>query len=209
MLLYIQSNSTPFESLYGDECYQYDGICSMHLNKLMASDDSLTTLSNNAISEKQLSEFFSVLERFSGIVSDECSAVVMPFLCQYAYPPCDGNGSAQFITQEQCINIRDEVCKTEWRFAMTTEQGNLLPVCETFGANNQSSSIRNELNITEPLKCHYQFKEFCGLCLPLCGTFSQYPDQVRFGGRAVIILAAVLGLTGGFVILIAAVIKRL
>ena len=206
LLLYIQLNSTPFESLYGDKCYQYDGICSMHLNDLMASNASLTTLSNNAINEEQLSEFFLILESFSTIVSDECSTVVMPFLCQYVYPPCDGNGSAQFITQEQCINVRDDVCKTEWRLAMTTEQGKLLPVCETFGADNQSSSI---INISDPLKCHYQFKEFCGLCLPLCGTFSQYPDQVKLGERAVIILAAVLALTGGLVILSAVVIKRL
>ena len=205
ILLYTQSNSTPLESLYGDECSQYDGICSMHLNELTASDKSLTTLSSNAIYEQQLAELFSVLESYTAIVSDECSAVVLPFLCQYVYPPCDGNGSAQFITKEQCTNVRDDVCETEWRIAMTTEQGNLLPVCETFGADNQSSSINN----TKPLRCHYQFKEFCGLCLPLCGSFSQYPDQVKLGERAVIILAAVLGLTGGFVILIAAVIKRL
>ena len=128
----------------------------------------------------------------------------MPFLCQYAYPPCDGNGSAQFITQEQCINIRDDVCKTEWRIAMGTQEGNLLPVCETFVADNESSSVTV---IREPLKCHYQFKELCGLCLPLCGTFSQYSKQVKFGERAVIILSAVLTLVCGFIIFIAAVIR--
>ena len=197
------------ESLYGDECSQYDGICEIHLNRLTSTDNDLITLSNSFTTEQQLSELFLFLETPSAFISDKCSAVVMPFLCQYAYPPCDGNGSAQFITQEQCINIRDDVCKTEWIFAMTTEQGNLLPVCETFGADNQSSSMKNELNISDPLRCHYQFKEFCGLCLPLCGTFSQYPDQVKLGERAVIILAAVLVLTGGFIILIASVIKRL
>ena len=204
-VLNIQSNSTPLESLYDNECTQYDGICSIYLNELTARDDNLITLSNNVINEQQLSEFFSILESFSAIVSKECLDTVMPFLCQYVYPPCSDNGSAQFITQEQCTNIRDDVCKTEWKIAMTTEQGNLLPVCETFGTDNQSSSINN----TKPLRCHYQFKEFCGLCLPLCGTFSQYPDQVKFGERAVLILAAVIALTGGFLIFIAAVIKRL
>ena len=177
----------------------------MYLDELTARDDNLITLSNNVVNEQQLSEFFSVLERFSVIVSKECLDTVLPFLCQYVYPPCDGNGSALFITQEQCINIRDDVCETGWRIAMATEQGNLLPVCETFGTDNESSSINN----TKPLRCHYQFKEFCGLCLPLCGTFSQYPDQVKFGERAVLILVATLVLTGGFLILIAAVIKRL
>ena len=131
----------------------------------------------------------------------------MPFLCQYAYPPCDGNGSVQFITQEQCVNIRNNVCKTEWRIAMTIEQGNLLPVCETFGTDNKSSLVTIE-NDTEPLICHYQFKEFCGVCLPLCGTFSQYPDQVRIGEKALLILAAISALIGGAVVLIAAVIRR-
>ena len=161
------------------------------------------------INEQQLSEFFLFLESFSAIISDECSTAVMPFLCQYVYPPCDGNGSMQFITQEQCVNIRDEACKREWRLAMTTEQGNLLPVCETFGTNNESTSIDNVIeNDPEPLRCHYQFKEFCGLCLPLCGTFSQYRDQVRFAERAVIILSAVLALIGGFIVFTAAVIRR-
>ena len=209
MLLYTQSNNIAFESLYDDECSQYNGICEIHLNGLTTSNNDLITLSNNLITEQQLSELFLFLESLSTFISDECSAVVMPFLCQYVYPPCDGNGSTQFITQKQCINIRDDVCKTEWIFAMTTEQGNLLPVCETFGADNESSVIKNELNISDPLRCHYQFKEFCGLCLPLCGTFSQYPDQVKLGERAVIILAAVLALIGGFIILITAVVKRL
>ena len=132
----------------------------------------------------------------------------MPLLCQYVYPPCDGNGSVQFITQEQCVNIRDDVCETEWRIAMTIEQGNILPVCEAFGTNNESSSNTSRNN-TEPLSCHYQFKEYCGLCLPLCGKFSQYPDQVKFSERAVIILAAVLTLIGGFAVVTATVTRRL
>ena len=179
-------------------------MCSIHLTELTASDYDLTTLSNNMINEQQLSEFFLVLESFSAFISEECLAAVMPFLCQYAYPPCDGNGSAQFITQEQCINIRDDVCETEWRIAMATEEGTLLPVCETFGADNESSPVTI---IREPLKCHYQFKEFCGVCLPLCGTFSQYSDQVKFSEKTVIILAAVLTLLSGFIMLIAAVIR--
>ena len=162
------------------------------------------TLSNDVVTEQQLSEFFSVLENFS---AKECLAAVMPFLCQYVYPPCDGNGSVQFITQEQCVNIRDDVCKTEWRIAMVTEQGNILPVCETFDTNNDTSLVTTR-NDTEPLICHYQFKEFCGLCLPLCGKFSQYPDQVRSVERAVIIIAAILVLIGGSVVFITAVIKR-
>ena len=155
------------------------------------------------ITEQQLSELFSLLESFSTVISEECSAAVLPFLCQYVYPPCDGNGSAQFITQEQCINIRDDVCKAEWKIAMTTEQGNLLPVCETFETYDNSTTV----NDTGPLKCHYQFKEFCGVCLPICGIFSQYPDQVFFNIQAAAIASAVLVLSSGFIFIIFAVIR--
>jgi len=148
-----------------------------------------------------------LLEEISAVISDECSATVLPFLCQYVYPPCDGNGSAQFITKEQCINIRDEVCASEWSIAISTKLGSLLPTCEEFNVGNDSSLIVSE-NDAEPQRCHYQFKRFCGVCLPLCGTFSQYPDQVRFGEKAVIILTAILALIGGFVVLIAAIIRR-
>ena len=154
------------------------------------------------ITEQQLYEFFSLLESFSTTISKECSAAVFPFLCQYVHPPCDGNGSAQFITQEQCSNIRDDVCESEWRIAMTIEQGNLLPVCETLGTGSGVT-----VSDPEPLKCHYQFKEFCGVCLPLCGIFSQYSDQVRFTTTAFVIASAVFVLISGFIFIIFAVIR--
>ncbi|XP_065890808.1 uncharacterized protein [Dysidea avara] len=131
----------------------------------------------------------------------------MPFICQYAYPPCDGNGSPLLITQEQCVNIRDEVCVNEWRIAMATESGSLLPVCETFNDEDDSSSVATR-NASEPLRCHYQFREYCDVCLPLCGDFSQYPDQVKVAERSVIILSAVLALIGGIFVLIAAIKRR-
>ena len=155
------------------------------------------------ITEQQLSDFFTILESFSTVISEECSAVVLPFLCQYVYPPCENNGSAKFITQEQCINIRDEVCETEWRIAMIMEQGNLLPVCETFSTN--SVTLAND---TEPLRCHYQFKEFCGVCLPLCGIFSEYPDHISSAIAAVTITCAVLIVINGFIFIIIAVIRH-
>ena len=112
------------------------------------------------------------------MVSEECLVAVMPFLCQYVYPPCDGNGSAQFITQEQCVSIRDGVCKSEWSFAMATNFGSLLPVCEVFESNNNFSLVaKGAANTSDTSSCHYQFKRFCSACLPLCSEFSQYSAQ--------------------------------
>ena len=195
-------------SPYNGTCSLYDGICSDHLQTLAVVGNALTTQSHNNITEQQVLDFLNLLQGFSGLVSEECSAAVMPFICQYAYPPCDGDGSPLLITQEQCVNIRDEVCANEWRIAMATDQGSLLPVCEAFDNDEDVSSSVTASNASETLRCHYQFREYCGICLPLCGAFSQYPDHVKIAEKSVIILSAVLALIGGIVVIIASIRRR-
>ena len=90
---------------------------------------------------------------------------------------------------------------------MTTEQGHLLPVCEALSVGNESSVMIVDNN-SEPLRCHYQFKEFCGVCLPLCASFSQYTDQVKIGERTILVIAAILSIIGGVVVIIASVIRK-
>ena len=197
------------EPTYSENCSLYEGICSAHLKHLQTPNNSLTVVVNSAITEQQLSTFFNALEGSSDLISDECSVAIIPFTCQYVYPPCDGSGNAKFITQEQCINIRDEVCISEWRFAMATGLGSLLPICEAIDAdNNNISQIKEESNILEPLKCHYQFREFCGVCLPLCGTFSQYTAEARISEDIVVITSSVLAIIGGVIVFTVAAIKR-
>ena len=195
------------ESTYSEDCSQYEGICSIHLKHFQTLNYSLTVSINSAITEQQLSTLFSyALEDYSSLISDECLVAVIPFICQYVYPPCDGNGTANFITQDQCISVRDEVCVSEWRFLMAARVGSLLPICETIGSDNNNNSQSNE--VSEPLKCHYQFKEFCGVCLPLCGTFSQYTAGVRISEDIVIITSSILAIIGGVIVLTVAAIKR-
>ena len=197
-----------YEPTYNENCSQYDGKCSVYLRQLPDASEPLTTLFNNVITdEEQLSKLFEFLEQYSGLISEECSAIVKPFICQYAYPPCDRNGSPLLITQEQCVNIRDDVCANEWRIAMATELGELLPTCEAIESRGDSSSVVTR-NDSEPLRCHYQFKNYCGICIPLCGTFSQYPDQIKLTERGVIIFSAVLALFGGTLMFIAAIKRR-
>ena len=183
--------------VYGKNCSQYEGICSAHLRHLQvtASNNNLTVITHNAIKEQQLSKFFHFLEDMSYLINEECLAAVTPFLCQYVYPPCDSNGGAKLITQEECSYIRDETCSLEWKFAMATELRSYLPICE-------------EENITETVKCHHQFKEYCGVCLPLCGKFSQYTDQVRIGEDIVIICSSILGAIGALIMFTVAGIRR-
>ena len=186
----------------------------MYLKQLINTNVTVNTMVNSIVTENQLTNLLTTLEGFSELqlVSDECLTAVKPFLCQYIYPPCDGNGSTKFITQEQCINVRDKMCKAEWRLAMTTKFRSLLPVCEEIDIDvNDNDFIWNETeinDISQPLKCHYQFKEFCGVCLPLCDSFSQYPDKVKLIERIVIIIAAVLAVIGAIIVFISAAIRR-
>lgn len=197
------------ESTYSENCSEYAGICSVHLKLLTPTNSNLTTVVSTVITEQLLTLFFNNLEIFSDLLSKECSAVIMPFLCQYAYPPCDVDGNAQFITREHCMSIRDEVCASEWRFAMATKLGSLLPLCEAIDANNYNVIFNEEeVNTSEPLKCHHQFKEFCGVCLPLCATFSQYSDQVKNVEYAVITASGIFGTIGGIIMLIITAIRR-
>ena len=92
---------------------------------------------------------------------------------------------------------------------MATEFGSLLPICEVIDVNDSISLTENEVNTSGSLKkCHYQFKEFCGVCLPLCATFSQYTDQVRINEDIIIIISSILSVLGGVVVLTVAAIRR-
>ena len=200
-------NSTVLNSSYNANCSRYEGICSIHLKKFTTLNDTLTTMNNGDITDQQLSEFFMFIDDFSSLISEKCYSMVRPFLCQYFYPPCDGNEISQLITYKQCINIRDEVCVSEWKFIMTTELGSLLPVCEAL-SNNDNFSFIMEQNMSMFSTCHHQFMKFCNLCLPLCGTFSQYPDQVKQIDEMFLIISAVFAIIGGIIVSFAAVVRR-
>jgi len=194
-LYYSVCVSKAVVSTYDGNCSHYDGVCSAYLNMFNTNN---ITMSYNDIQEEKILE---LLRNFSSLASEKCSALVLPFICQYVYPPCDDNGSPLLITQEQCVNIRDDVCANEWRITMAMEQGSLLPVCEEFGGENNSV-------ISDTLPCHYQFDNFCGLCLPLCRKFSQYRVQTKLSVRGITIFSFALELVGGTLVLMAAIIRR-
>jgi len=175
------------------------------LAALTDSDDEITTHTNNAITEEQVVQLFELLGSFSNLISEECSAAVHPFVCQYVYPPCDGNGSALLITMEQCLNVQNEMCVEEWRLVMNTEFGSLLPDCQELEDENSNSSLSNQ---TEPLQCHHNFKRFCGLCLPVCGMYSPSSDESNHVERIASIICGVFGLVGGVIVFIITIIRR-
>ena len=175
-------------------CSYYDGICSTYLTSLTDTDDILIAQSTDVVTEEQVVELFK-MAKSSNSVSEECTNVVLPSVCQYVYPPCDGNGSVLSITNEQCLNVRDEVCAKEWRIVMNTKFRTLLPDCE----------IKND---SVPLKCHRNFKEFCSIYLPVCGRYSLASDEDTKVEKVFEILFGTLGLLGGIIVLVVAIARR-
>ena len=200
----MQENKSSLE-LYDDMCVSYSGQCLRHLEMF---DDNLLTRTLIGVSENDIVGFVDILNQFMGVVSEQCAEVVLPFLCQYVHPPCDGNGSVNLISQEQCSNIRDVVCANEWRLVMATSSSSLLPVCEHFSDVDNITYDNTTQIISQPLQCHYQFKEYCGLCLPLCGEFSQYRARTKLEERSVLIFAGVSAFIGGILVFIAAIFRR-
>jgi len=198
-------NDSNILSRYDETCSEYEdnGVCSQSLSPYTNSNGILITMVNNDVQPEHISTFLTILE--SGFARKECTDVVLPFVCQYVYPPCDSDGNPLLVTEEECVDIRDNVCATEWMIAMSTDLSQLLPNCEDFGGDSSVETIRN---VTEPLTCHYQFGEFCGICLPLCGKFSQYSAQTKLSGRGLIIFCCTFELLGGFIFLTASIIRR-
>ena len=190
-------------SLYNEECEEYSGICLEHLNK---SNSVLFTQTLNGISENDFNTFALFLNQYSDLINQQCSDVVLPFLCQYAYPPCNvSSGNVSYISKTQCTNIRDALCSVEWSLAMQTFPS-LLPNCQNFNDGDRNNAV---LPIApQPLQCHYQFKEFCGFCLPLCGKFSQHKTDTKFYARALIIIGGTAGFIGGILVFIASAYRR-
>jgi len=196
-------------SLYNNTCSSYSGHCAAYLTS-PDQRSSLYTKTLNGVTEDEISMVINTVRDFSdtSLVSKQCAEVVLPFLCQYIHPPCDGNGSVNLISEEQCSNIRDVVCAAEWRLVMATSSSSLLPVCEHF-SNGDNITDDNTIQVTpQPLQCHYQFKEHCGICRPLCGKFSQFKIDTRVSQKAILIFAAVMAVIGGFLAFVVAIIRR-
>ena len=188
-------------------------MCAEHLKQLDSKNNySLYTLTLNGVSKDDVSTFVDYLDQYSAVVRKQCRDVVIPFLCQYVYPPCNvSGGNVSIISKTQCTNIRDALCSVEWNVAIRTSASaaSLLPNCENF---NDDDNDGNDFPVApiEPqsLQCHYQLKEYCGLCLPLCGKFSQYKVEAKFQTRSMFIFAGAAGFIGGILVFIASACRR-
>jgi len=126
------------------------------------------------------------------------------------YPPCDDNGVATIITQQNCTSVRDVVCDTEWSLAITLGLSSVLPVCENLESNEALTDdmLTDDDGLGETITCHEQFDSYCGVCLPLCGKFIMFDTETSERVDVVILMASFLSVSGGIVVCIFAIIKR-
>ena len=176
-------------------------MCAQYLSELV-DGDSLLTLRLNGISEDEINTFIGIITQHA---SQSCQDAALPFLCQYIFPPCNvSSGNVNYINQAECINVRDAVCFSEWNVITSTPLASLLPNCKNFDDSDDGSQDNSSV-VPQSLQCHYQFKEYCGLCLPLCGKFSQYRVQTKFQERSIIIFSGVAAFIGGILVFIASI----
>ena len=205
--------------MYNDTCSPYNGVCTKFLqpksdsNKISDSNE-ISTLTLTSVSENDVKEFLSTLESFAiqGLIRNSCYSRIQPFLCLYVYPLCN-DSEANFITEQNCTIVRDIVCDVEWSLAITLGLSSLLPVCENLQLESdmtldEPSNIDNDTGNSLMIKCHEQFSSFCGVCLPLCGEFVMFSDTASDKVDVVLIISAVLAISGGILVCIFAVIRR-
>ena len=74
--------------------------------------------------------------------SPECQRVALPFFCLYLFGLCDNSsGVSIYPTTEQCEEIRDVICPTEWATALSFDFN--LPDCKIFPMESPSCPVLN------------------------------------------------------------------
>ena len=188
-------------SLYNDQCVEYNGVCVQYLPKL-DNGTSLFTITLNGTSEDDIINLMSIITKFREFITEQCHDAVLPFLCQYIFPPCNvSSGNKNFISQSQCCNIRNVACPREWNLIMNTRSAPFqLPNCGHFDNNEDDDD--NKI-MPKQLQCHYQFTECSGLCLPLCRKFSPNRVDTKVRLRIITFFSGVSGFIGGILVFIA------
>ena len=115
-----------------------NGVCKDVLQELQTCLPDGHDQSSSNTSEIYVSAGEDIQEKYESIVligksladSPECEEVVVPFLCQYFFSPCDGSGESYLPSSEECRVVSTEICPSEWELANNL-LGIFLPSCDT------------------------------------------------------------------------------
>ena len=71
--------------------------------------------------------------------TEMCRSSLIPFMCLYLFPLCDGNGITYKPSTDQCIEISTVLCKDEWIKAQSISAvRKQLPDCQSLSTTTTS-----------------------------------------------------------------------
>lgn len=62
--------------------------------------------------------------------SQQCREAIVPFTCLFIFNLCDSRNTLHTIIMQDCLDIRDNICASEWSQAIAILGAEVLPVCE-------------------------------------------------------------------------------
>lgn len=135
--------------------------------------------------------------------NEECNIAAVPFFCDAMFSLCSDDSYVVDLEQE-CIQVRDENCTTEWRVLENIFDVS-IPSCESFSANGALSFAKAPALDT----CPDQFNVYCdSVCLPSCEDFSQFSHDATVASYALIITFQLTGVVSGVITLIGCLFNR-
>ena len=177
----------------------------MNSNKLIQTCEAegVQIFKNNCCNVSAIRAFQVVYVLGTLLENKQCSeGNALQFFCTAINTLCANNTSVSSLTEE-CIQVRDDSCSSEWRIAENLFSIS-LPSCHSFkkGVNVTFSSA--------PIQaCPDMFEVFCGsLCLPSCHEISLLRDGLNTPFRAWFTVVYVITLIGGVITIIASIIHR-
>jgi len=133
----------------------------------------------------------------------QCGSDALSFFCNATILLCGGDSSSVDLTEE-CKEVRDKKCASEWRIVENFFKISLLD-CISF-----TKSGNTTFRSAPILPCASQFDHFCGsTCAPVCGEYSVLTeDTSTFYFRFVVSTLGVICFIGGVITLIACYYNR-
>ena len=123
-----------------------------------------------------------------------CKQAAVPFVCLHLFPLCNDNtshGDLLVSSQEECINIAQNKCRSEWQAAQRNELGYLLPC---------------KLVLPNVTDCAKGFKLINGSCLPLC-DWNQITDPWLTILNVIQLLSALLAVISSLVFFVVSAVR--
>ena len=124
-----------------DQCtVSYSGsVCQSHLSLCAGSDIDIESFDQNLESSLSAASGFLV----GGSSCGNNREMVLDFLCQSAFHPCDDDSVIHLPNRTTCEYIRDNICQVEWNFLNSFNNGQyaaLLPNCSLLPVTSSTPS---------------------------------------------------------------------